>query len=88
MKIFWVTKQSYICQSANYFRLQEVASDKWTINEFWRWWDWKFEDPFYAIAWKIFLWNRKHNVWVGPLKSWNNPFSKIEKDYLSIFIYN
>ena len=31
-----VTKQSYIWQSANYFRLQEVMSDKLTINEFWR----------------------------------------------------
>ena len=81
-KIFWVTKLPYICQSAN-FRLQEVASDKWAVNELWRWQDQNFEGPFNAIAWKIFLWNRKHDVWVEPLKSWNKFFFK--KDYLSIW---
>ena len=29
------TEQSYIYQSANYFKLQQVALDIGTINEFW-----------------------------------------------------
>ena len=81
-KIFWVTKLPYICQSAN-FRLKEVASDKWTVNAFWRWQDQNFEGPFNGIAWKKSLWNRKHNVWVEPLKSWNKFL--FEKEYLSIW---
>ena len=59
---------SVIHQSTNYFRLQEVVSDKWTMS----------------IAWKnsceigsiMFEWT--------CLKVETNSFSKKKKDYLSI----
>ena len=54
--------------------------DKWTINEFSRWWDWNFEDPFNSIAW------RKKNCEIGSiifewdcLKVEINSFLKEEK---------
>ena len=46
-----VLKENYRTdQSANLFRLEEVALDKWTFIEFLRWRDRIFEGPFNGIA--------------------------------------